>query len=499
MKSTAEKWENVLLLAMSTFPKSDNENLYKYTMADGEEVFVNGISQLEAGTKSILRILEKRGEKPDRIVVMNTNATEAKYAGKEERCFKGYSPYEFYVSRILAYDETLSKDVFIPINIEEKGDRYFLDVSEAIKGRANSQINLYMDMQGGDRNMVFSMNAVAELLKNQGVTVCERLATRYDKDNEVNEVCEVSERYRTYELLTAMEVFIKYGWGNELEQFFKYYANGFDKDIVSAIKTASTSIQTCDVGGFDSAVSRLGELIKAYRMQEENAKHSPYMDIIIDEISKDYGELLQENVKLRYVGQIRWCIRKGFLQQAISILESKMPHEYVVSGVKYYCQRGTDEAEVTLKMFRRIYTFIKEKREKELYKLADINQFYIRYFRGIVKYNQDVLSGIDCDLKYSDYVEQNIDGSDVKSQESLEKELKTNIDLYFKLCAYRNKIAHVVSQVDVNKKNSFYNEVYKTQEAIIPAEKLVDRMNEFLDEFCRMADAITEIKSIDLE
>ena len=77
-----QKVKNVLLLAMSILPKELKENYYQYQNEDGEEVVFSAISQLEPITRMLNSKLGKKGEKLDKIIILETELTLAELEGK---------------------------------------------------------------------------------------------------------------------------------------------------------------------------------------------------------------------------------------------------------------------------------------------------------------------------------------------------------------------------------------------------------------------------------
>src|SRR5699024_5626739 len=101
----------------------------------------------------------------------------------------------------------------------------------------------------------------------------------------------------------------------------------------------------CNADGFDKAVRRIESLESEFicieaktgreQSQEENVSE---MDVVYQDIYEDYKRLFKP--EYRYVEQIRWCLDKQFLQQALTILEAKMPYEFIHSGLLYYLKKG---------------------------------------------------------------------------------------------------------------------------------------------------------------
>ena len=70
-KGKKENMENVILLSMSTLPDKVKQNKFKFETEEEERIFY-GQSQLSPDTKTILSILDAKGEGIDRIVILAT-------------------------------------------------------------------------------------------------------------------------------------------------------------------------------------------------------------------------------------------------------------------------------------------------------------------------------------------------------------------------------------------------------------------------------------------
>ena len=414
--------ENVLFLAMSTLPYRMSTGCYYIRMSGGEVRYYNGQSQLEPGTKYYLDLLARENKRIDRIVIIgsckscvdpvpeawrNAYSPEATAESVYEERIKGYilgkqtgSPGEKLASPDLTawekerpeeknpeeicqspfpgrelYRGTDLDKLFVCINPEDEhhAETYLWDIMKAILGEGSEGVNLYMDMQGGDRNALFEMNAVVELLEGRNVDVRARVATRYDAGNIINEVREVGDYYREIDLVTALRVFKRYGWGNELTDYFSRKQEERDREFTQVVKAASDAINLCDVDGFDRALVRIGSMVR-----DRKGKDGPKtkLDLIIEDFRKEYtDDLLDADTgkPMRYVEQIEWCLNKNFVQQALTILEAKMPTEYVRCGLRYYCDREEDAADI----FSCLEAEYLRTSEEERYRFKDLNHYYI--------------------------------------------------------------------------------------------------------------------------
>jgi len=346
-----KKTENVLILAMSVLHldrQTTSPIEYKYKDTNGRYIFYSG-SQLVPGTKYIATALDAMDKKLDRIIIINTNETLEEAKIKEGKF--GISAYEYYKSGVKDYflcknsnhsDESSLKTqytekeiegLFTSINKDEEHlqpDQYLWKVSQTIKSNESDKyINLYVDTQGGDRNTIVEINAVIDLLRNRNVSVIKRIAIDFNHGNPVQYIKEVDLQYKTYELFSAMQSFERFGMGGELVEFFK----NRESELVETVKILTEAIQLCDMNTFDEAIKKLRVIAQA----EKNSPDSK-LTIVEQDIIGSYKDILGNiNSGDRIIfEEIRWCKEKGYLQQALTLIESKALREVFCSELLYW-------------------------------------------------------------------------------------------------------------------------------------------------------------------
>ena len=450
-------YENVILLAMSTLPRNPEINTYQI-QEENEKLYFKGISQMEPHTKYVLYHLAEQDERLDRIVILAS--AKARKEGSEKDWYKKNTAVTFFEKRIRAYlgdadkenfDETEDKlddknenrikteiyaeedcwPQFIIVDLENP--LFFWEAVQKIRSQEHGKtVHLYMDMQGGDRNAISQMNAIAELLKRQGVKIMGRYANDYDptrRERPLHKIREVSKEYRTYDLISAMDIFAQYGWGDKLDQYFKgnIDENSKESRLIGVIKQASSAICLCNAEGFDSAVKQIENL----KTEFENPEKITEMDVVYQDIYENYASLF--GAKYRYVEQIRWCLKKKFLQQALTIFEAKMPYEFIHSGLVYY-RMGEGGREEYLEKCEEIYNHDYNPDDHSLwkngYKMKDLNHYLIKDYLKIIK-NKGSIE--ECDEK--GLLSFGLSG------EGREETLRL-IEVYRKLCRLRNQVNH---------------------------------------------------------
>lgn len=427
--SIVEPHKNVMLLSMSTLPWVPKMNTYQVE-EDGRTLYFKSLSQMEPHTKYVICKLASLRERLARIVILESEKARTE---KPEN-WGGETATSMYRKRLANY---LGRNEDIPItvndvlsdipetsvvdmkpaNIEDayrlpeiiqidlEDPVFFWHAVNAIRGRstdvdcaedAEKKIHLYMDMQGGDRNSVAQMNAIVELLERQGVDVCGRYANDFEpkRPKPLHTIRETSREYRTYDLISAMDAFSRYGWGDNLEAYFrgKVRGNSKEKKLIKAIQQASSAISKCNANGFDGAIQKIKNLKEDF----ENPEIITELDVVYQDIQEDYASLL--NAKYPHVAQIRWCLDKKFLQQALTIFEAKMPQEFVLSGLVYYLKKDASNNQKTafLKTCERIYldkySFVENgalRYKAGRYSMKDLNHYLIKeYCNGYNKSEQ---------------------------------------------------------------------------------------------------------------
>lgn len=380
--------ENVLFFNLSVLRKGIMSK-YRGKYQD-KEIDYTGISQLEAGTKHILHSLALEGKKLDRIVIVESKATRTDDHTEYVETFwdnpgetKKYyiSSIYFYKQRIkdylrrkddkeifknvedtyyeenrsfetrfpdtVEYTENEIKDLFYDIPTYETDDdlekeefecykeqslELFAEIIHGIQGESGKRINLYVDMQGGFRSTVSQTDTVLELLKDRNVTIKGRYAIKGFVPNgkKVHDVDLVDAEYKSYELVSAMTEFKRYGRGQGLAEFFVKDTNPETKRIIESIKNISGAIALCNVDEFEKQIKNLAEINNELKNKQLNSQIS----IVFQDIIEDYAPLLKEESTTFDI--VKWCAEKCFYQQAITIIESRMPKMLVECGFLHY-------------------------------------------------------------------------------------------------------------------------------------------------------------------
>ena len=216
------------------------------------------------------------------------------------------------------------------------------------------EINLYIDMQGGNRTSSYVRNAIISILNNQEpscVHIKSIIGTEYNPIiKSGNPIVDESQRYRVTDLVSGMNAFVRYGKVDMIQSYCKDMGikkgTSVDK-LVSHMVDIDDAISVCNMQALPIAIQQLRNCLNSYNnfgmTGTLESRDKLYVEnvfmILKDGIQKDYGRLLETkgaNDEVDQLELISWCARKGFVQQALTLVQDKMPEVYFEEKILDY-------------------------------------------------------------------------------------------------------------------------------------------------------------------
>lgn len=235
---------------------------------------------------------------------------------------------------------------FIPEQLEDQKIDNISGIVKALQGTSGDEINLYIDMQGGNRTSSYVRNAALSILNNQNpdqFRIKEIVATNYNSMNPgASEIVNETDRYRILDLASGMNAFIQYGKADMIQKYCEDMNIAPESSVgklVDFMVKIDESISLCDINALTEAIEGLGKFFLA-KEDEGNSYVGNIFHTLQDGIRNDYGELLEKagsDGKVDYLELIAWCAGKGFIQQALTLIEDKMPERYMKEVLLYEC------------------------------------------------------------------------------------------------------------------------------------------------------------------
>lgn len=364
----SEKIYNVLLLALSTFNGDIRKTEFTYDSAFGT-IPVTGRYQLDPVPIMLDELLSKEDKNKqtrgtlDKIIMLCTRKTREKIEKvfSPEGVHYDISPEEYFKRQVRNFmrPDTPDEDLFTVIEVEPdspyQGIHSVINTLRDIKKEHENQtLDLYLDTHGGIRGIQRIMEATVSLLKSEDIKVKDAFAVEFapraekGEEPEPSRIISETENMKIYDFVSGVNEFFSCGRADTLMKYKKNLEdtskqksnskNVFSKEeehLVKAISDVATGIQWCSIPAFDKGIKDLQKIFpeqntaknvkKASTMvssKTKNIEKSSYLDIYKTNIEKDYSTLLKKDHTI--LDEIDWCINKGFYQQALTLIESKI-------------------------------------------------------------------------------------------------------------------------------------------------------------------------------
>ena len=227
---------------------------------------------------------------------------------------------------MLNYSDAIEQSAGLDKNILQVAD-----IADAItdyaKNFSGEIIRVHADMTGGFRHASMMMLSIMQLLKYRGIEIGEVLYS----DQNVPIVYRATEIQRMFSLINGADEFVKFG---SVEAIYEYFGDNQPEPLSSllkAMKTFSEAIKICRTSAIEGELKNLGNHIKTFREYKDKDVKSELFAKIIDTIETEYGNLLSDGVTR--IDIIRWCMSKGFWQQAMTLCTEWLPEEIVDRGI----------------------------------------------------------------------------------------------------------------------------------------------------------------------
>ncbi len=314
---------NVLFLAMSTFPYEYKANTFK--VSDRDYVIADCIGQMEPVAKYM--ILEN-GDCPLHMVVLCTPETEKI---SENGDFKGESPIGFFENQIEEFRK--ENDLPAPLfhRIQLGLDNPYTGIAEAVNTirtlkREEPGGCLWIDPHGAFRDVALIMQAIVSLLKVDGIVPDEVMGVRYGNKEDGNMIVPQKEAFGVFDFVTGMNDFINFGNADVLKT---YFANGDENEqkIVGAIDKIAQGTQLCYPVLYRQGLNELAGLLSSV-----DPGNDTILGLFRDYIEDSYGSLLKGKTRT-ILGIVRHCYEKKLYQQALTFIESDMPREIIAKDI----------------------------------------------------------------------------------------------------------------------------------------------------------------------
>lgn len=338
----------------------------------------------EPGTKAILNKLEG---KLDYIIILASETVMK--AGKEGakggdikyyKCLKkegifyhlekslfpaveetGSCTFDFYIDQIRHYVSCFKNKEFPEVYVLEISDSPLdIEVNNCCIAIAqflisiwdkNKQSRLFLETNGGPRDTMTVLIGTLRAIAHKGI-LPEYAAYSYfgnNKQNEFGKPMEIMDKrnsYRFFDLVSGLDDFLSVGRSERLIQYFKREDQPLPETLLK-VQNLSRAFSLCLPDGMLKAVKEVAESLHDKMPSAGGMDENELYNYVIDEIKKDIGEELLEygnknsDLTEYLIPIMEWALKKGYIQQVITLYAEKMPEVIVRKGILYYTDTAT--------------------------------------------------------------------------------------------------------------------------------------------------------------
>ena len=266
---------------------------------------------------------------------------------------------------------------------------------------------LHADMTGGFRYAAMMLLVVMQLSKYMGIRMGHVVYSDLVKDG-ISRIHLTDDIHRMFDLAAGADEFQKYGSVQALEEYFARsprHSEDFSV-LFAAMRRFSDAIRICRTSIIEKELESLGEHIRVFRNQSGDPIQEELFRRIIRVLEREYGTVLGSGTsEERRLNIIAWCLRKKFLQQAMTLCTEWIPQIIVNKRICYTedifairdCKKAAKKGLRSWQQeFIISYDPERKRKEKEKVPYGDA----LDMFRYILKYNRkDLLVELPDDLQ----------------------------------------------------------------------------------------------------
>lgn len=319
--------KNIMLAFVSVVSPNRVQNPIIYPEIHGKEY-----TAIQTNETAVVFV--ERKNPLSKIFFIATNSVKNNFAPPENE-FGQVTHLEFLRRRLLKEFPQLDGKFFEIDYSDDAGlEKNILQVAEIAdviqnyaKNFPNEKLKVHVDMTGGFRYASMLMLSIIQLLKYRGIEIGDILYS----DPDLKAVYRVNEIQNIFTLITGADEFVKFGSVDALIEYFENAPDSSADKLIAAMKKFSETIKICRTSTLEDDLKNLVEQIKIFRENRGGNLKSRLFAKIIDTIESGYGKLVkgEEN----RIEIIRWCLEKGFWQQAMTLCTEWLPEEIVNRGI----------------------------------------------------------------------------------------------------------------------------------------------------------------------
>lgn len=252
-------------------------------------------------------------------------------------------------------------------------------------------VEIYMCIQSDDASDTFVMMNIMNLVKtmpDSNFRIARVITTTRNPDGISCEILDDTEKFAVTDLIAGIRAFLRYGKTDMLLDYWNMTGRHNTKieRLLYAMRNIDTGISLCDISDIERGIDSLRKLFSENTDLGGDSFAEYFFGMIAEGIRQDYGKLLRTDA-VEFIDLVKWAYGKGFLQQTLTLIESRAPNDFVNRGFFYY-SNSPSCSESVLKILGQFYYDLKP---YEKFKLEDVAHYFVKaYSRGRAQRKKDV-------------------------------------------------------------------------------------------------------------
>lgn len=337
---------NIVIFFLSPFHKNANGTLRKseYIRQNGDLYW--SVQTNQSALRYLVDSLQEKEECLDGIFYFVSSKVKKKFSyideqgvcshTNQEELFRRYLEQEYGAIPCLpiAFDDTAKADMAV-IQVTRMADaiRTYLQQRQW----QPEEVLLHADMTGGPRNASMMMLSVMQVLRYSGIQAGQVLYSDWHEESKKGSVAQATAIYHMFNLVSGADEFINFGSVAEIKRYFEKSSAPRDgtplAHLLETMQSFSDAIRICRTHIIFQTVGELQQALEDFERQPEKTLPETLFSNILDVFKAEYRSLLQK--PLQRLDIIKWCVRKGFLQQAMTMCTEWLPDYMVTKKICY--------------------------------------------------------------------------------------------------------------------------------------------------------------------
>ena len=329
--------KHIMLLFLSEVHLNRDRTLSvsRYKNLDGTMIYC--VQTNESAVRRTADILQKQGERLDCLFYFSTKRTQ------EEICYidevgdeRTMTHEDLFLERVRSFVPHCIRIDYDERSQTEESIRQVLQMADTIRTFMDElswqpeEVALHADFTGGFRHASMMMLSVMQLLKYRGIrTMGVLYSNRYEEQVE-----NVNDIYRMFNLISGADEFINFGSTREIMAYMEGAKQTAEtKLLLETMRDFTNAVRICRTGQMAPLAKKLQEALRNFEQAGAVSLQEKIFLRILEVFKWEYGSLLKEDFTNFDI--IRWCVEKGYLQQAMTLCSEWIPGEIVGRRIFY--------------------------------------------------------------------------------------------------------------------------------------------------------------------